>query len=117
MGRIDLNAAREEARGKSSPHEAVLGEGTFQVPQLEEWPLRATDLLAEGRNSEALRIVLGDQWPLFKAQDPKLGDCRRLVDMVVEDQGLGSVGNSSSSSDSARSTGRGSKRTSSSTTK
>lgn len=114
MARIDLDAVRAETAGDA--HEVSFGGEEFTVPQIEDWPVVAVDLVQDGRMAAALAEVLGDQWERFVAHRPTVRQMNALAGQISAGQGLGDAGNSPGSSASSRSTGPPSSPTSSATT-
>lgn len=82
----------------------------------EHWPRSVWKLLDDSRPAQiyqAAEKVLGDQWAAFEERfDPSLNDIHELFDAASETSGNESLGNSSRSSGSSKTTGKRSKATS-----
>lgn len=88
-GAFDLDAARaarREAVGESFPF--TFGGVGFTLPPSKEWPLEATDLLADGQIGGAMKVLLGDQWATFSAQGATVGDLKDLFSALSAWTGL-----------------------------
>lgn len=94
--RIDLDAAkaaRREARGEG-PTVVFAGE-EFTLES--EVPFAATEHLAEGRVSEAVKLLLGDRHEQFMALGPSVEDLMTLFEQMTTVYGLETLGNGQAS--------------------
>jgi hypothetical protein len=113
---FDLDALAAEADGKE-PFRFQFGGEAYELPS--ELDIRGTAALSSGRVYEGLQMLLGDeQWQRMQDADAVLTDrmLGALFEAYAEHAGL-SLGESSASTDSSRSTVRPSKRTSNGTTR
>lgn len=102
--RIDLDAARAEAAAE--PHIVDFGGDEFKFPPVSEWPLDAVDAIRLGDFKSAMELVLGGDWERFNGHRPTMGDMDRLLDAIAAADGHGSMGKSSGSSRSSKTTGK-----------
>lgn len=111
---IDLDAilaAQAEAAGDA--HKVVWGGQTFAVRRINDWPLSALDLMAQGQLTSGLALILGDDWDAFwQAREPTIGAAETLMDTLVQREGFKNLGESLASLRSSRRTTGPSKRTS-----
>lgn len=116
MGRLDLDAVRDEAA--EEPHGPyILGGEEFYLPRTDDWPAEALELAAsDGKIVAAFKMVLGDDYDRWAAHRPSARQYRAIFDDISQAEGFGESGNSSGSSRSSRSTPARSKRTSPATT-
>lgn len=113
---FDLDALAAEADGKE-PFRFQFGGEAYELPA--EMDIRGAAALASGRVYEGLQMVLGDeQWERMQAADTVLTDkmLQALFEKYAEYTGA-SLGESSASTVSSRSTVRPSKRTSNGSTR
>lgn len=113
---FDLDALAAEAAG-AAPFEFTFGGETYELPG--QFDMRAAAALSAGKVYEGLESLLGAaQWARMQAAEQVLTDTMlaALLDRYAEHTGV-SLGESSASSSSSRSTGRPSKPTSNGSTR
>lgn len=113
---FDLDALAAEADG-AAPFEFTFGGEGYQLPG--SFDMRAAAALSAGKVYEGLELLLGvDQWARMQAADQVLTDAMlgALLDRYAEHAGV-SLGESSASTSSSKSTVRPSKRTSNGSTR
>jgi len=79
-------AARAEAMG--DPFRFRWDGQEFTALPAKEWPLTVTSSLAEGKLVDALRLILGDDFPAYMAGSPTMGDVEALMAAMANRQGL-----------------------------
>lgn len=89
-GAFDLDAARAARReAVGEPFPFTFGGENFTLPPSKEWPLEATDFLADGHIGPAMKVLLGDrQWATFSALGATVGDLKDLFSALSNWTGL-----------------------------
>lgn len=88
-GAFDLDAARAARReAVGEPFPFTFGGDNFSLPPSREWPIEATDLIAEGQIGRAMKVLLADQWLTFSALGATVGDLRDLFSALSSWTGL-----------------------------
>lgn len=118
MSDFDLDAARAARREASGePLRFTFGGQRFEVPSSRsDWPFEVSGLLQVNDYSAALEVLLGEQWPAFKACRPTFADLVDLLEWLSKEMGFGDLPGSSASGGSSTSGSESSRPTSTAST-
>ena len=114
MAVVDLDAKRAaRSEAENTPHTVRLGGEEFQIPP--RLPLAFMDHLVNMDFGQAMRALLGDEWPRFAKLDPDMDD---LMEIAEQCYALGDfmAGRPAPSPASSANGGRPSRRTGKRTT-
>ncbi|MEU7863486.1 hypothetical protein [Nonomuraea sp. NPDC049141] len=70
------------------------GDHTYEVPGPLDWPFETLDHLAEGKVSQAVAGLLGEeQLEMFRRTKPRVRDAVALMEAIAAASGSGELGN------------------------
>jgi hypothetical protein len=91
MSTDNLTALEAEANGDALT--VNFGDHVYTVPGPLDWPFETLDHLADGRVSQAIVGLLGDQIETFRATAPRVRDAVALMEAIAAASGSGELGN------------------------
>lgn len=103
----------QSAEAKKEPVELTVGDDTFEMPSVGEWPIDFMDTMTSEGPGAALALLLGDeQWQRLRAHRLTNDDLNDLMDAIGEETGVNPP-QSAGSPNSSKATPKTSKRISS----